>query len=130
MIKIKNFDEFDKLQEAADQNQEEIKRAILNKLVCIIDYRDSGNHVDDGIRTIEPYRIGINRQGNTVLRAWMKTGTSKTGKVNPDLVPGWRLYRIDRIYNIDIIADTFTTPRKGYGDDDKKMDQVLVSAKF
>ena len=130
-MKIKNFEEFDKVYEGEKETMEILKDAIDNKFECILDYRDPSNHVDNGIRTIEPYKIGINKQGNTVLRAWMESGISKTGKVNPELVPGWRLYRIDRIFKVDVTHSTFTTPRKGYNPDgDKKMDKVLVSASF
>lgn len=117
--------------EASDQNLQKLTDAINNKTTCIIDYRgESGGKVDNGIRYIEPCVIGTNALGNMLLRAWMLKGVSRTGKIDPSLVPGWRLYRLDRIFNVDDTHENFTTQRKGYNAKDRKMIDVIVSVTF
>jgi predicted DNA-binding transcriptional regulator YafY len=108
-----------------------LKNAINDKFVCSIYYRgEKPGIVDDGYRTIEPYAIGPNESGNVVVRAWLIKGKSKTGKIDPSLVPGWRLFRIDRIKSISTSLQTFTKPRKGYNAKDSHMTEVTFAAKF
>jgi predicted DNA-binding transcriptional regulator YafY len=128
---IKSFDDYIRIFEDEQQILTKLEDAINNKFVCIIDYRgETLGKIDNGIRYIEPYVIGTNTRGNTVLRAWMIKGVSRTGKIDPSLVPGWRLYRLDRIFNVDPTLDTFIDPKKGYNAKDSKMSDIIISAKF
>lgn len=127
---IVSFDEFQLFEEFNDKLQK-LQDAINNKFICIIDYRgEIGDKVDNGIRYIEPFVIGINRLGNILIRAWMIKGVSRTGKIDPSLVPGWRLYLLDRIFNVDITLEKFSIPRKGYNAKDKKMIDIITSVTF
>lgn len=127
---IVSFDEF-QLFEGSIEKLQKLQDAINNKFVCIIDYRgEVEGKVDNGIRYIEPFVIGANRLGNTLIRAWMIKGVSRTGKIDPSLVPGWRLYLLDRIFNVDTTLENFSTPRKGYNAKDKKMTDIITSVTF
>ena len=108
-----------------------LKNAIQNKFVCTIYYKgERPGLIDDGYRYIEPYALGINDRGNTVVRAWLLKGKSRRGRIDPTQVPGWRLFKIDRINSISTSLQKFTTPRKGYNADDSHMVEVTYSAKF
>ena len=76
-----------------------IRKAITQENVVVIFYDDpeEGDNILPGFRTIEPYVYGISMAGNDVIRAWLVGGTSRTGRADPSLVPGWRLFRVDRI---------------------------------
>lgn len=123
------------LYEGFSETMQFIEDAIRNKLVCKIDYRGDPEarrrgDVLSGIRVIEPYALGVNGKGNNVVRAWLIMGVSKTGRRNPRLVPGWRLFRIDRIRSITTSLEKFTVPKKGYNRNDKGMTQVMFAATF
>ena len=108
-----------------------LKNAITNKFICTIYYKgERKGLVDDGYRYIEPYALGVNQKGNNVLRAWLLKGKSRRGRIDPKQVPGWRLFRIDRINSISTSLGTFTVPRKGYNADDNGMTEVMYAAKF
>ena len=108
-----------------------LKNAIQNKFVCTIYYKGERKGViDDGYRYIEPYALGVNDKGNTVLRAWLLKGKSRRGRIDPRQVPGWRLFRIDRISTISTSLATYKVPRKGYNAQDSHMTEVTYSAKF
>ena len=119
------------LLESYDDTMTKLESAITNKFECTFYYRgERKGIVDDGYRYIEPYALGFNKQGNTVLRAWLKKGTSRLGRIDPKQVPGWRLYRIDRISIITPTLSKFTVPRKGYNAEDSHMTEVTFSAIF
>ena len=119
------------LLESLEQTMEKLEDAITNKSVCTIYYRgERKGTVDDGYRYIEPYALGVNQKGNIVVRAWLIKGTSRTGKIDPSLVPGWRLFRVDRISIITLTHQTFTTPHKGYNAEDTGMVEVNFAATF
>lgn len=108
-----------------------LKNAIQNKFVCTIYYKgEVKGIVDDGYRYIEPYALGVNQLGNTVLRAWLLKGKSRRGRIDPKQVPGWRLFRVDRIFSISTSLQKYSIPRKGYNADDSGMTEVTFSAKF
>lgn len=119
------------INEGYNDIMEKLEDAINNKFVCTIYYKgEKKGIVLDGFRTIEPYAVGVSRAGNTVVRAWMSKGISKTGKLNRKLVPGWRLYRIDRITTLNVTLQKFLVPHKGYNPKDMNMTEVMFSAQF
>lgn len=109
-----------------------LQDAIKNKFVCVIFYKVENKlgFLAGHQRVIEPYAIGVSRTGNIVVRAWLQRGASKTGQKDHSLVPGWRLYRLDRITAISTSLQKFEVPRKGYNPEDKGMSEVMVSAQF
>lgn len=117
--------------EAFSETLEKLEDAVNNKFVCKIDYRgEKPGDILDGIRIIEPVAVGVDTSGSHLLRAWLLRGVSKTGRANPRLVPGWRLFRLDRIRSIQPTLQKFNKPHKGFNADDSMMSEVLFSAKF
>ncbi len=119
------------LKENYDTTITSVNDALKHKFVLNFYYKgERTGVVADGIRQVEPYALGVSKNGYIVLRAWLIRGISKTGKVNPKLVPGWRLFRIDRISDIVSTQQKFTTPRKGYNKEDRGMTEIMNFVHF
>ena len=104
----------------------DIQKSIRDKSVTII-YYDGGK----GLRRIEPVAVGYSKAGNLVLRAWDEEGSSHTATIGDQPLPGWRLFRADKILSYRITPEKFTTARPGYNfDGDKSMNRVILNAKF
>jgi len=125
-----SFDEY-LLENISDQTMDKLEDLITNKLVSVVDYR--GEHIGDildGIRVIEPYSVGVGEKGETYMRAWLVKGISKTGKIDPRCVPGWRLFKVSRVKTINPTLQKFTVARKGYNKQDSIMKEVMFTASF
>lgn len=96
-----------------------LEDAIREKKVVLIRYKD-GPIVLPGHRTIEPHAFGTATSGNQVVRAWLREGVSKTGDSGKNPVPGWRLFRLDRIKSIEVLDEKFKT-RMGYNSKDARI---------
>ena len=96
-----------------------IDQAIKEKKVIRIRYKD-GPIVLAGHRVIEPHAFGMATSGNEVVRAWLRSGVSKTGDSGESPMPGWRLFRLDRIKNIEVLDEKFKT-RPGYNSKDSRI---------
>lgn len=118
------------LYEAYTDIMTKLEDCITNKFTCSFYYKGDTGAVDRGYRKVEPYALGVNSKGNTVVRCWLLEGTSKTGKVNPKLVPGWRLFRVDRMSELNVLLQNFTVPRKGYNSEDSGMTEISFAADF
>lgn len=104
---------------------EMIQQAIKEKKVIEIRYKD-GPVVRAGHRIIEPHALGAHEStGNTVLRAWLKGGVSKTGEAGTSPEPGWRLFRLDRIKSVTFTGEGFKT-RHGYHSKDKNISEFYA----
>ncbi|MFW6219464.1 MAG: WYL domain-containing protein [bacterium] len=94
---------------------------------------------NEGYRTIEPFALGINKAGNTVLRAWQRSGASDTPQGSKQYdpltrIPGWRMFRLDRIKSFTIQNDKFNVnieflnkERPKYNPNDKDMTSIYYS---
>ena len=81
-------------------------------------------YYDSLVRTVEPYTYGTHIDtGNEVLSAYQIGGFSKS-----NASPAWRLYRLDEISNLHILAGTFSPSRPGYNPNDKRMGQIYARA--
>ncbi|MFW6243440.1 MAG: hypothetical protein ACOC2W_04705, partial [bacterium] len=111
-ILIDNIKTFRALNEDVSGN--DIVDAIQNHEYIYIYYTGDESNAR-GYRTVRPYVIGTTKAGNKVLRAWQDKGKSdsydgKTNRRRPDheywsdhdgkVVPGWRLFRVDRIGSV------------------------------
>lgn len=137
MKSIHTYDQFSRIAEQQlfedlrSQNLEALQDLIVNKITCTVDYRgEFPSDILNGLRVIEPYTAGVNDKGITYVRAWLIRGISKSGRVDPSVVPGWRLFRVDRIKSITPTGQKFTVPRKGYNDQDSAMSEILFTAAF
>jgi predicted DNA-binding transcriptional regulator YafY len=104
--------------------------AIRNRKVCVINYQGDepgGN----GLRTIEPVCYGYSKAGNQVLRAWDFEGASHRAYTGEKPLPGWRMFRLDKITMLRPTGETFDEPRPNYNPKgDKSMTRVIINAVF
>jgi len=104
--------------------------AIKNKDKVII-YYDGDEPGGKGLREIEPVCFGYSKADNPVLRAWDKEGASHTAYKGEQPLPGWRLFRIDKITSFKRTGEKFNEMKPGYNPDgDKTMSRVVINAKF
>jgi hypothetical protein len=73
----------------------------------------------------------MSKKNNMVLRAWESEGSSFSAKNKSNFLPGWRLFRVDKIFTYKPTFDKFNEMRPNYNQNgDKSMIQVLVNTKF
>ena len=107
-----------------------VVNAIKNKDKIII-YYDGDEPGGRGLRNIEPVCFGYSKAGNPVLRAWDEEGASHTAYKGEQPLPGWRLFRVDKIQSFRPSGEKFTTPKPGYNPrGDKSMTRVIINAVF
>ena len=108
----------------------DIKNSIEKKQVCTI-YYTGDEPGGRGLREIEPVCLGRSKSNNLVLRAWDRTGASHTGYLGTQPLPGWRLFRVDKITMYKPLRSNFNEPRPNYNfNGDKSMSRVIINAKF
>jgi predicted DNA-binding transcriptional regulator YafY len=107
-----------------------IINAIKNKHKVII-YYDGDEPGGRGIREIEPVCLGVSKSGNKILRAWDMEGSSHTAYKGEQPLPGWRLFRLDKILSHKPTGEVYSEPKPGYNfNGDKSMISVIINAKF
>ena len=109
----------------------DIEKSIRDRNVVTI-YYDGDEPGGKGLRTIEPVCLGRSKGGNNmVLRAWDTEGASHTASIGEKPLPGWRLFRVDKIFTYKLTMDTFNEPRPNYNPNgDKSMSSIILNAKF
>jgi predicted DNA-binding transcriptional regulator YafY len=111
---------------------ESISSAIKGKQVCVI-YYDGDEPGGKGLRLIEPVCLGTTMAGNKAVRAYDIEGSSHTGYLGKQILPGWRIFRLDKIMSLNPSGDVFTTPREGFnfnGDRTFQNGVCIVKAQF
>ena len=109
---------------------DDIQRGIKQKMVMVINYDDDKPEAK-GYRSVEPVCLGYSKAGNLVLRAWEREGASYSAAKEGNVLPGWRLFRVDKILTFKPTMDNFTEMRPGYNPNgDKLMSSVIVNASF
>ena len=107
-----------------------IVNAIKTKDKIII-YYDGDEPGGRGLRNIEPVCFGYSKAGNPVLRAWDEEGASHTAYKGEQPLPGWRLFRVDKIQSFRPSGEKFNEPKPGYNfNGDKSMTKVIINAVF
>jgi|TARA_R110002020_G_scaffold392676_2_gene602966 predicted DNA-binding transcriptional regulator YafY len=110
--------------EAVNRNQ--IISAINNRNICTI-YYEGDTISNPGYREIEPYVYGLSKRENQVVRAFQLEGKSDT----PENLPGWRLFRVDRMVDFVNSGDIFNEAKPLYNPTgDKDMTRIYAQAKF
>ena len=105
-------------------NRDKIIDAIINKNVCRIYYEGDTTNIK-GLRVIEPVAFGLSKRNNPVIRAWLRLGVSDT----PDNIPGWRMFRMDRIKTFVSLDEIFTEPKPNFNPNgDKDMISIYQLA--
>ena len=107
-----------------------VRDAISKKNKCII-YYTGDEPGGKGLREIEPVCLGYSKSGNLVLRAWDYEGASHTAYKRKQPLPGWRLFRLDKITMFRPTEDNFFDPKPNYNfNGDRSMTKVLINAQF
>ena len=107
-----------------------VVNAIKNRQRVII-YYDGDEPGGRGLREIEPVCFGYSKADNPVLRAWDEEGASHTAYKGEQPLPGWRLFRVDKILSFKPTGEQFNSPRPDYNPNgDKSMSRVVINAKF
>jgi predicted DNA-binding transcriptional regulator YafY len=116
------------LNEVASLN--DIQDSIRKKIVVTV-YYDGDEPGGKGYRRIEPVCVGYSKAGNLVIRAWDLDGASHTASIGEKPLPGWRMFRADKIFTYQPTTDSFTEMRPGYNPNgDKSMERVILNAQF
>ena len=111
-------------------NLGDVQNSIKKRKVITI-YYDGDEPGGKGYREIEPVCIGYSKAGNLVLRAWDLTGASHTKTIGTQILPGWRMFRLDKIFTYQDTNTTFDVPRPGFNPNgDKSMTKVILNAEF
>ena len=109
---------------------EDILKSIKDRQVVVI-YYDGDEPGGRGLREIEPVCIGVSKANNRILRAWDKEGSSHTAYKGEQPLPGWRIFRVDKILSLKPTGEIYNEPRPGYNfTGDKTMASVILNAKF
>lgn len=99
-----------------------------NKVVIFYDGDEPGGR---GLRTIEPVCFGYSKADNPVLRAWDQEGASYSAAKGEQPLPGWRLFRVDKIYSFKPTGEKFSQLRPGYNPNgDRSMVRVIINSSF
>lgn len=107
-----------------------VQDAIKKRQVVII-YYDGDEPGGRGLRQIEPVCLGRSKRNNLVLRAWDEEGASHRGYLGTRPMPGWRLFKLEKIMSFKPTGEIFDTPRPNYNlNGDKSMNSVIINAKF
>ena len=109
---------------------ESVIDCIKNRKKCIV-YYDGDEPGGRGLRELEPVCLGTSKSGNKVLRAWDAEGASHTAYKGEQPLPGWRLFRLDKILSLKPTGETFSEIKPNFNPDgDKSMKSVIIIAKF
>jgi len=103
----------------------------IKKKQRVVIYYQGDEPGGNGLRTIEPVCFGYSKAGNPVLRAWDLEGASHRAYLGKKPLPGWRMFRADKITSFRPTAETFNEVRPGYNPNgDKSMTNVIINAVF
>ena len=109
---------------------DDVVDCIKNKKKCVI-YYDGDEPGGRGLRDIELVCLGVSKAGNKVVRAWDNEGSSHTAYKGEQPLPGWRLFRLDKILSLKPSGENFTEMKPGYNiNGDKSMVSVIINSKF
>lgn len=109
---------------------DEIVKSIKQKSRVII-YYDGDEPGGKGLRIVEPVCYGYSKAGNPVLRAWDLEGASHRAYLGKKPLPGWRMFRVDKIVSFRPTAEKFNKAQPGYNPrGDKSMTNVVINAVF
>ena len=107
-----------------------VVNAIKNKQKVVI-YYDGDEPGGKGLRIIEPVCLGRSKRNNLVLRAWDDEGASHRGLLGTRPMPGWRLFRLDKILTLKPTGEVFDEIRPNFNiNGDKSMNSVIIISKF
>jgi hypothetical protein len=95
-----------------------ICEAIKNKQIITFEY-------NYGIRTVEPFLLGISTQENKVLRAFQLKNSNKLQEKSV-----WRMFDLSGIKRIQLTTDHFNGIRNDYNKNDKAMKKIICELRL
>jgi hypothetical protein len=75
---------------------------------------------DDQLRVAEAHSLGITKDGKLAVRAYQTAGESSQP------LPGWRMFRLDKIRDAKALATESQAPREGFKPNDKHLAHILL----
>lgn len=103
----------------------------IKKRQKVVIYYDGDEPGGRGLREIEPVCFGYSKANNPVLRAWDNEGASHTGYKGEQPLPGWRLFRVDKILSFKPTGEIFNQMKPNYNPNgDKSMTRVIINVNF
>ena len=103
----------------------------IKKRHKIVIYYDGDEPGGRGLREIEPVCLGYSKSDNPVLRAWDSEGSSHTSYKGEQPLPGWRLFRVDKILSFKPSGEQFHEPKPNYNPNgDRSMNSVIINVTF
>ena len=109
---------------------DDLQRAIANLDVITITY-DGDEPGGKGYRTVYPVCLGRSLKGNLVLRAYEPEGASHSVAIGEKVLPGWRMFRVDKTFTFQRNGEKFSTLPDNYNPNgDKLMSTVYINAKL
>lgn len=107
---------------------DDLQRAIKNRDIITITY-DGDEPGGKGYRTVYPVCLGRSLRGNIVLRAYEPEGASHSVAIGKKVLPGWRMFRVDKTFTFQRTGETFDTLPSNYNPNgDKLMTTVYINA--
>ena len=107
--------------------RQQVQNAIFSKHAIRFQYDPITRGVA-GERTVLPHALGkTTRRNKLVLRAWVLDGNSNTGLTRSDR---WRMFRVDRMRDVDILPQRFAKTRRGFRPNDKHMKPGRLVVQF
>jgi predicted DNA-binding transcriptional regulator YafY len=110
---------------------DQVINAVKNKRKIII-YYDGDEPGGRGLREIEPVCIGRTKgKKNLAVRAWDSEGASHRGFLGTRPMPGWRLFKLNKIITFKDTGETFDEPRPNFNfSGDKSLEDIIIIAQF
>lgn len=109
---------------------DDLQKAIANLDVIVITY-DGDEPGGKGYRTVYPVCLGRSLKGNLVLRAYEPEGASHSVTIGKKVLPGWRMFRVDKTFTFRRTGEKFSTLPTNYNPNgDKLMSMVYINAKL
>ena len=103
----------------------------IKKRKKMVIYYEGDEPGGTGLREIEPVCFGYSKADNPILRAWDSEGASHTGYKGEQPLPGWRIFRVDKISSFKPTGEDFNEMRPGYNPrGDKSMKRIIINAIF
>ena len=74
---------------------------------------------DGCYRVVEPHTLGVSKKGKDNLSAYQTDGISIHGEV-----PDWKQFTLSKIKGLNVLDETFDSPRPGYVSGDSRMVEI------
>jgi hypothetical protein len=103
-------------------------KALLRILSGLVSMRQVAFDYNGALRIVEVHAIGTStRNGEFLVRGYQVAGESNS---KPDESEGWRLFNVNKIENVRLLATRVQEPRPGYTQGDSQLGELLAEIKL